>query len=87
MIQYLIKILWYGFTYKDKKLVINEEQAEAVRKIFEEYIAGKGTTEIAKLLTESKIPNKNGKEKWSASAISYIISNVRYKFVSFYQNI
>lgn len=69
----------YGFTYKDKKLVINENQAEVVRKIFTEYIAGKGTTEIAKMLTELKIPNKNGKEKWSPSAISYIISNVRYK--------
>ena len=30
-------------------------------------------------MTELKIPNKNGKEKWSPSAISYIISNVRYK--------
>ena len=69
----------YGYSYKDKQLIINEEQAEVVRKIFTEYIAGKGTTEIAKMLTELKIPNKNGKEKWSPSAISYIISNVRYK--------
>ena len=69
----------YGYSYKDKSLVINEEQAEIVRKIFAEYIAGKGTTEIAKLLTDLQIPNKNGKEKWSPSAISYIISNVRYK--------
>lgn len=69
----------YGYSYKDKKLIINEEQAEVVRKIFEEYMAGKGTTEIARSLTELRIPNKNGKEKWSASAISYIISNVRYK--------
>ena len=69
----------YGYSYKGKSLVINGEQAEIVRKIFAEYIAGKGTTEIAKLLTELKVPNKNGKEKWSPSAISYIISNVRYK--------
>lgn len=69
----------YGFTYKDKTLVINEEQAEVVRKIFKEYIAGKGTDRIAKMLTELKIPNKNGKEKWTAASISYIISNVRYK--------
>ena len=69
----------YGYIYKDGELIINPEQAKVVVRIFNEYVSGKGTTEIARLLTELKIPNKQGIEKWSPNAVSYIISNVRYK--------
>lgn len=68
-----------GFILKDKVLVINEEQAPVIKRIFDSYLAGKSTSRIAEELMRDRIPNKYGKVHWTSAGISYIISNVRYK--------
>ena len=68
-----------GFILKDKVLVINEEQASVIKRIFDSYLAGKSTSRIAEELMRDRIPNKYGKVHWTSAGISYIISNVRYK--------
>ena len=68
----------YGFRLIDKKLAVHEPEAQVVRMIFQMYLSGCSTSEIARELTERKIPTKNGKEKWRATKISYILSNERY---------
>ena len=69
----------YGYTYKDGKLIVNPEQAKVVVRIFNEYVSGKSTTEIARGLIRDEVINKHGKVKWTSANIGYIISNVRYK--------
>lgn len=74
------KIGCYGFYYDTltKELSINEEEAKIVRKIFEYYINGMGTTRIANKLTEENIKSPAGKSKWHPSPIKDIIRNEKY---------
>ncbi|GAB6151597.1 hypothetical protein JCM17380_03470 [Desulfosporosinus burensis] len=46
------------------ELVINEEQAELVRRVFREYLEGKSYNAIAKGLTKDKVKTVTGNEKW-----------------------
>lgn len=59
----------------DGDLVINEEQAEVVRRVFREYLEGKSYNAIAKGLTKDKIKIITGKEKWWDSTISGMLEN------------
>lgn len=68
-----------GYTVDEEgKLVINPDQAWIVKRIFKEYLEGKGTGVIAKGLTEDKIPTATGLLKWSGDDINRIISNEKY---------
>ncbi len=60
-------------------LVINEKQAKVVRRIFSDYVNGKGTNRIAHELEKEGIPNWNGKAKWYESSIKKMLSNEKYK--------
>ena len=60
------------------ELVINEEQAKIVRRIFKMYLDGMGTDSIAKRLNEENILTiKNN--KWSGTTINCILKNEKYK--------
>jgi len=67
----------YGYDYVDGKLFINKEQAEIIKRIFSEALAGKGTQKIADGLNSDKIPTKRGSH-WTATTIRGILSNEKY---------
>ncbi len=48
-------IVPYGYYAVDKKLYVNEETAPIVKRIFELCVAGNGPTQMARILTESKV--------------------------------
>lgn len=60
------------------KLVINEAEAETVKFIFNAFLSGMTTQEIATLLTDIGCPTKTGSTVWSDGSISYILRNERY---------
>lgn len=60
-------------------LVINEEQAETVRLIYDKYLRGRNYFSIAKELNEAEIPGWNGEVKWIASTIEKMLHNEKYK--------
>ena len=68
-----------GYT-KDSKgnLIIVEEEAAIVRKIFELYLLGFGVRKIKKYLEEHQIKTVTGKEIWSTSTIDRILCNEKY---------
>ena len=70
------KFMGYDFD-KDKGLVINTAEAEIVKRIFSEYLGGKGTNAIAKGLNKDKIPTVTGIE-WCGSGISRMLKNEKY---------
>lgn len=72
-------IKMYGFDSLDGRLVINEEQAEVVRRIFDLYLAGNGHRAIAKILTDEKILSPAGLEHWNASAVDRILHNEKVR--------
>jgi len=67
-----------GFTKKDGKLVVDEEEAKVVRRIFREYLSGSSCGRIAKGLEADGIPNGAGNTKWWDSNIKTILTNEKY---------
>lgn len=60
-------------------------ESEIVKELFERYLGGMSTDELATLLIERKVPTKTGKEKWRANKIAFILSNEKYIGDSLYQ--
>ncbi|MEG1256422.1 recombinase family protein [Clostridium sp.] len=59
-------------------LVINRQQANVVRRIFEQYLLGKSVFTIAKELNSEDIPTV-GNRAWRESTILGILKNEKYK--------
>lgn len=69
----------YGYTKDENgELIIQEEEAAVVRRIFREYLNGKGTYAIAKDLSEEGISTIRSAEKWNDSVIKEILLNPIY---------
>ncbi len=64
---------------EDGNLVVNEEQAAVVRRIYGMFLQGRSPYAIAKTLTEEEIPTPGGKENWSGSTVRSILTNEKYK--------
>lgn len=64
----------FGYNRIDKKIVINPNAVPVIRGIYDAYYKRNiSMNQIAKILTEEKIPSPRGKEKWSAATISKIL--------------
>ncbi len=61
----------------DGTLVINEEQAEIVRRIFRLYLQGYSPREIAKTLTDEGIKTVTGKDVWNPGTITGVLEKLR----------
>jgi site-specific DNA recombinase len=67
----------YGYDYEDGILIVNEEQAAVVRRIFSEALSGKGAQKIADDLNADGTPPKKA-ALWNASTILGMLSNEKY---------
>ena len=63
----------------DCNLEIVEKEAEIVRRIYIEFLAGNTPYDIAARLTKDGIPAPMRKEKWRTSAIYSMLRNEKYK--------
>lgn len=70
-------MLIYGYRVHKGAIELNPEQAEVVRRIFSEYIAGSGSSTIAMRLSNEGIPRMRGGE-WRSSYIIGILKNEKY---------
>lgn len=69
----------FGYTKKDGKLIVDEEQAEFIRELFEMYATGKfSMKQIEKHFYQKGIRNSKG-NKLSHSTMGNIIRNPKYK--------
>lgn len=69
----------YGYMKgKDGGIVINEEEVAIVRRIYTDYLNGKGTYVIAKELTEEGVPTRKGAEAWGENVVKEILTNEKY---------
>ena len=64
---------------EDGKPVIDIEQAEVVKFIYDRYLAGDSMREITKKLMALKINTPLGKQSWSCSTVRSILTNEKYK--------
>ena len=67
----------YGFAWDGEDLTVVPEQAETVRWIFAQALAGEGAQAIADELNAQGIPSKKG-GKWSAATIYGMLANEQY---------
>lgn len=67
----------YGYEYEDGKLIVNKDEAEVVRKIFEWYKDGKSMGEIVNMLQNQKVSTKKG-GFWAKKTVSSILKNPVY---------
>ncbi len=68
----------FGYRLENGMLKIEESEAAIVQMIYNEFLSGKNTIEIADILTERGIPTQKGKHCWHATAVSYILRNEKY---------
>lgn len=78
----------YGYKKKDDdkhKIIIDEDVADNIRKIYDMYISGKTSSQIADYFNNNKIKNpsrymklKNATRKWNAEQINDMLSNPFY---------
>ena len=73
----------YGYD-KDENgdLVINKEQAEVVKLIFDLYLGGKSILGIVKELKEMSIKSPIGKDNWPKRSVEKMLSNEKYIGIS-----
>ena len=69
----------YGYD-KDENgdLVINKEQAEVVKLIFDLYLGGKSILGIVKELKDRNIKSPTGKDTWPKRSVETMLSNEKY---------
>lgn len=90
----------YGYTKDDnKKLIIDNAEAEVIRGIFNDYKSGLGVRVIANNLNEKNIPTRTNKAfpnkevwgkssedvKWTGNQIHTILKNTIYKGIRVYK--
>lgn len=69
----------YGYEHDENgKLIINEEQATVVRKIFNWYLGGLSINGIIKELERQTILSPSGKDKWNKRSLEVMLSNEKY---------
>ena len=66
----------YGYRLENGSLIIVEEEAVIVVRIFDMYLAGKGMGQIAAILNREGVQSREG--KWNTTHIRYILSNEKY---------
>ena len=73
----------YGYD-KDENgdLIINKEQAEVVKLIFDLYLGGKSILGIVKELKDRNIKSPTGKDDWPKRSVEKMLSNEKYIGVS-----
>ncbi len=65
----------FGYCMVNGKYALNAPEAEAVRKIFADYIGGKSLKTIA---AEMQIPYNNGKNIWNINMVCRVLENKKY---------
>ena len=74
---YIISYPPFGYENVDGEMIVVPEQAEIVKKIFEDTLAGKSTHVIARELNDGGVKSKKG-GKWTPGAINAIIRNEKF---------
>jgi len=67
----------YGYVYNNGKLVIVDEEAKIVKKMFEMYLCGYSLKKIEEWLNKNGIKTKKG-GKWTKKTVARILSNPIY---------
>ena len=65
----------FGYCIVNGKYAMNATEAEAVKRIFEQYISGKSLKTIA---VEMTVPYISGKPEWNKNMVCRVLENTKY---------
>lgn len=69
----------YGFMLApDGNISVDQEKADTVRTIYQQYLSGMSLKGIADFLFTQGIPSPRGKAQWTQAVINDLLSNQRY---------
>lgn len=68
----------FGYRYENGKFIIIPEEAETVRRIYDDYLSGLGVTAIAKALSEENVLTRSKHSSWNKSSVEAILKNYNY---------
>lgn len=68
----------YGYVLDNEEIVVHEEKADAVRTVFEYYLASASLGKIVDMLHAKGIPSPSGNPKWGRAAVDKLLSNTKY---------
>lgn len=74
----------FGYQIRNGLAEVVEEEAEIVRTVFCDYLAGMPTYKIARRLSEQGIPNANGEPSWHHGGVGKLLDNEKYCGDEFY---
>ena len=68
----------YGYVLVNEEIIVHEEKADAVRSIFEYYLAGASLGKIVDMLHAKGILSPSSNPKWGRAAVDKLLSNAKY---------
>ena len=68
----------YGYDLVDGQLIVKEDEAAVIRRIFDLYLQGIGKQNIANILNAEGVLRRYGQKKWYHNTVNYVINNERY---------
>lgn len=69
---------WALLGYKGHDWEIDEDEADVIRAIYNMYLEGSSSSQIAGFLTKSGIPTVKGLDVWSSGSVLGILKNEKY---------
>ena len=72
------RYLPFGYQIKQGEIAIVSKESNAVRFIFEEYLAGKSLKGIADIMSAKDIPYHEGTQKWNQNMVGQILASKIY---------
>lgn len=72
------RYLPFGYQIEQGKIAIVSKESNAVRFIFEEYLAGKSLKGIADIMSAKDIPYREGTQKWNQNMVGRILASKIY---------
>lgn len=72
------RALPYGYTIQNGRRIIDAEEAEVIRRIFEGYQNGLSMAELAAMMTRLQVPYCEKRVDWNKNIVARILANPRY---------
>ena len=72
------RVFPFGYQMRDGQVVVNPQEAELVREIFEQYRQGKTTPELAASAMLQGVPYREGAAVWNKNMVCRILDDARY---------
>lgn len=73
-----IRYIPYGYTMRNGQIVVDEAEADVIRGIYDNYVAGASLKAIADQLTQRKVPYTEKTTAWDKARVARILQNAKY---------